>query len=119
MRKEREAEAAENNLYKDQIATLKTAWEKGDNGASFNDALNVMYNSNEDLVKGMLDMHPILQDMAEGSLTYEEGLERLAAMESLATTKIRERTQEMIAQATAEKELEEAQKEHYAGTLQS
>ena len=56
-------------------------------------------------------------DMASGTMSYEEGLAALASMERLVTTQAQEHTKELIAQAAAEKELEAAQQEHYAGML--
>ena len=78
-----------------------------------------MHSENETLTKGLLETHTALMDMASGTMSYEDGLAALTAMEKLATTQAQEHTAELIAQADAEKELEAAQADHYAGILQN
>lgn len=116
-KKAKEAEAAKENLYGDQLMDLRAAWEQSDGGASFVHTLNEMYAANDDLTEGMLETHGALIDMAEGTLSYEKGLAALSEMERLATIQAQERTKEMMDEAEAAKALAAAQKDNYQGVL--
>ena len=52
-----------------------------------------MHSENETLTKGLLETHTALMDMASGTMSYEDGLAALTAMEKLATTQAQERGQ--------------------------
>ena len=117
MRKQRDAEAAEESFYADQLAQLRAAWETNDGGESFVNTLNAMNDENDTLTKGLLETHEVLMDMASGTVSYEDGLAALTEMEKLATRQAQERTAALLDEADAARALEAARKDHYAGVL--
>lgn len=138
IRLSKEASAAEDALYVDQIKQLREAWEADESGVAFINTLNAMGDANEDLVDGLLKTHDGLAGLADGVLTeglagdldtlealeeqnqrYTDGLAALTEMERIAVTQAQEHTKTMLEEAAAADALVKAQKEYYLTLLTS
>ncbi len=117
IRKGREAEAAEKNLYADEIKALKDAWATDESGTAFIKTLNGIFGANDALGTGLLETYEALETLANGEMDHAEGLEAFAGMERHATTLSQERTAKLLEEAEAEKAVAEGQKEHYLTML--
>lgn len=129
--KEKETKKADENLYVDQIAALRKAWESDQTGAAFIRTLNEMQIANDDLVSGMLKTHEGLSDLVDTVVTgkleegaenlnaYSDGLAKLSDMERIATVRAQERTAEMLKEMSAAKLLEQAEKDHFQSILET
>lgn len=118
LKRKREAKAAGDNLYLEQVQGLRDAWEQDPSGDGFARMLNEFYASNEELAEGLLETHEAMAQLLSGELDYTQGLAALTEMERLAVRQSQEHTQKLLEEAEATDKLTQAKEGHYHATLQ-